>query len=133
MVTIMRVIALSVSLITWTLLWLVVVEYIITLGQRVRSGERSLERIMAPSPQLQRVLMCVFILTMFSLPLEGKMEREDIVSLYSRIEQMKETDPRCKGSIEDVVSFYMDVDTTIKNAGWNVWEYQTTLFAAMGG
>ena len=46
--------------------------------------------------------MCVFILTMFSLPLEGKMEREDIVSLYSRIEQMKETDPRCKGSIEAV-------------------------------
>ena len=30
-----------------------------------------------------------------------------------------------------VVSFYMD--TVIKNAGWNVWEYQTTLFAAMGG
>lgn len=61
------------------------------------------------------------------------MEREDAVSLYSRIEKMKETDPRYNGSIDDMISFYVDVDVTIKKAGWDVWEYQNTLFDAMGG
>lgn len=61
------------------------------------------------------------------------MEREDIVSLYSRIEKMKETDPRYKSYGDELISFYVDVDATIKNAGWDVWEYQNTLFDAVGG
>lgn len=61
------------------------------------------------------------------------MEREDIVSLYSRIERMKETDPRYNGSFDDQVDFYVDAETEIKKAGWNSWwEYQATLFHAMG-
>jgi hypothetical protein len=62
------------------------------------------------------------------------MDREDIVTLFTRIESMKETDPRYRGSVEEQLSFYKEVDNTIREAGWrDWWEYQTTLFNAMGG
>jgi hypothetical protein len=60
------------------------------------------------------------------------MEREDVVSLYSRIERMKEADPRYNGSFDDQIDFYMDVDIEVKKAGWSWQEYQITLFHAMG-
>lgn len=53
--------------------------------------------------------------------------KEDIVTLYYKIEDMKDADPRNKGSIDDLISLYVDIGEVIKAAGWDVWEYQATL------
>jgi hypothetical protein len=53
--------------------------------------------------------------------------REDIVSLFSRIEAFKEADPRSKGSVDDLISLYVDISSMITAAGWGIWEYEGTL------
>lgn len=61
------------------------------------------------------------------------MQREDILSLYNRIERMKEIDPRYSGSMDDIISLYIDLEGEVKRAGWNSWnEYKATLFHTMG-
>lgn len=55
------------------------------------------------------------------------MEREDISSLYLRIEEIRESDPRSKGSVDDLISLYAEIVEVIKAAGWNEWEYEATL------
>ena len=57
----------------------------------------------------------------------SKVAKEDIVTLYYKIEDMKDADPRNKGSLDDLISLYVDIGKVIEDAGWNVWEYQTTL------
>ena len=58
--------------------------------------------------------------------------REDIVSLFSRIEAFKEADPRSKGSVDDLIKLYVDIGEMIKAAGWGIWEYEGTLAHHLG-
>jgi len=57
----------------------------------------------------------------------SKAAKEDIVTLYEKIEAMKGSDPRSKGSVDDLISLYVDIGEVIKSAGWGIWEYETTL------
>lgn len=59
------------------------------------------------------------------------MEREDISSLYERIEKMKKEDPRSRGTPDEVTSLYIEIEKIIRDAGWGVWEYYGTICYAM--
>jgi hypothetical protein len=58
--------------------------------------------------------------------------REDIVSLFERVEAFKEADPRSKGSVDDLIKLYVDIGEMIKAAGWGIWEYEGTLASHLG-
>jgi hypothetical protein len=53
--------------------------------------------------------------------------KEDIVSLYEKIEAMKDADPRSKGTVDDLISLYVDIEKVIKAAGWGTWEYEAAI------
>ena len=58
-------------------------------------------------------------------------QKMDIVELYEKIEAFKEADPRSKGTVNELVSLYVDVGEIIRQAGWKSWEYEATLCAAV--
>lgn len=53
--------------------------------------------------------------------------KEDIVTLYEKIEAIKDADPRYKGTVDDLISLYVDIEKVIKDAGWGPWEYEAAL------
>jgi hypothetical protein len=56
--------------------------------------------------------------------------REDIVTLYARVEAMKRLDPRSRGTGADLAALYLDLEVVVRNAGWTFPEYLATLARA---
>jgi len=54
-------------------------------------------------------------------------ERIGIVELFERVEAIKEKDPRSKGSVDDLISLWVDLEKVIREAGWSPFEYLAAL------
>lgn len=57
--------------------------------------------------------------------------REDIVTLAERIEAIKEADPRYRGTVDEVISLFCELEAVARAAGWTLREYEVTLASAM--
>ena len=53
--------------------------------------------------------------------------REDIVTLYERIEALKASDPRYRGNADEVAALYLDLEVVVRDAGWTFMEYLAAL------